>query len=242
MCAMSPRLLRPLASGFSPRQIPDLGLWLDASDASTFTLNGSTVSEWRDKSGNGKHAAQATAADQPTYATNVVNGRSAVVFDGSSDHMAGPAVFSALPCTLFMSVLFPSTKQIGMLFNQYSGTTDTVALYRGHSATDGVRLFNGANLTSVALPSNNTWHLIGFEAGTTSANSRLFINGVVDATGNAGTNSPAQGGYYLARWAGGTPAYTPATIGEVVAYKRSLSTAEATAVQGYLGRRWGVAV
>lgn len=42
-------------------------LWLDAADSSTITLNGSTVSEWRDKSGNARHAAQATAASQPQY-------------------------------------------------------------------------------------------------------------------------------------------------------------------------------
>ena len=41
-------------------------LWLDAADSSTITLNGSTVSEWRDKSGNGRHATQTTAASQPT--------------------------------------------------------------------------------------------------------------------------------------------------------------------------------
>lgn len=241
---MNPRLLRPLASGFSPRQVADLALWLDASDASTITLNGSTVSEWQDKSGNGKHAGQATAVDQPTYTANVVNGRSAVVFDGSSDHLSGSAVFSALPCSLFVACLFPSLKNIGMMFEQFTGTTDNLAFYRGHSATDGFRLFNGVNLSSAALPANNAWHIMGFEAGTTAANSRLFYNGSIDQTGNAGTQTPQQGGYYLARWAGAgaSPAYTPVTIGEVLAYKRSLTVAEAVAVQRYLGKRWGVTI
>jgi hypothetical protein len=31
--AMSPRLLRPRATGFSPRSIPGLALWLDASSS-----------------------------------------------------------------------------------------------------------------------------------------------------------------------------------------------------------------
>lgn len=44
-----------------------LSLWLDAADASTITLNGSTVSQWNDKSGNGRHATQATAANQPAW-------------------------------------------------------------------------------------------------------------------------------------------------------------------------------
>ena len=44
-----------------------LSVWLDAADSSTITLNGSTVSQWSDKSGNGLHFSQATAANQPTY-------------------------------------------------------------------------------------------------------------------------------------------------------------------------------
>ena len=39
-------------------------LWLDGADASTITLNGSTVSQWNDKSGNGRHVSQATASQQ----------------------------------------------------------------------------------------------------------------------------------------------------------------------------------
>lgn len=42
-------------------------LWLDANDASTITLNGSTVSQWSDKSGNGRHATQAVAVNQPAW-------------------------------------------------------------------------------------------------------------------------------------------------------------------------------
>ena len=55
-------------SRWSPLQLgANLSLWLDASDASTITLNGSTVSQWNDKSGNARHATQATAANQPGW-------------------------------------------------------------------------------------------------------------------------------------------------------------------------------
>ena len=40
-------------------------LWLDAADASTVILNSSNVSQWNDKSGNGKHVS-ATGAAQPS--------------------------------------------------------------------------------------------------------------------------------------------------------------------------------
>ena len=38
-------------------------VWLDAADSTTYTLNGSTVSEWRDKSINAYVFSQATAAN-----------------------------------------------------------------------------------------------------------------------------------------------------------------------------------
>ncbi len=57
---------RPGAVGWTPAQL-STALWLDAADAGTITLNGSTVSQWNDKSGNGRNATQSTAANQPYW-------------------------------------------------------------------------------------------------------------------------------------------------------------------------------
>jgi hypothetical protein len=52
---------------WTPADLSDKALWLDAADAGTITLNGSTVSQWDDKSGNSRNFAQATGANQPAY-------------------------------------------------------------------------------------------------------------------------------------------------------------------------------
>lgn len=57
-----------------------LSLWLDAADASTITLNGATISQWNDKSGNGRHASQGTATLQPTYQSSAINDMPAASF------------------------------------------------------------------------------------------------------------------------------------------------------------------
>ena len=67
-----------------------LALWLDADDFSTITLNGSTVSLWRDKSGNGRHASQADVANQPTYTANGLNGKPELTFDGLTQFLNLP--------------------------------------------------------------------------------------------------------------------------------------------------------
>jgi hypothetical protein len=76
-----------VATGFSgawtPAQLPSLALWLDADDASTITLNGSDVSQWDDKSGNGNHVSNATAATQPAYLATGWNGKPTLSFTQS---------------------------------------------------------------------------------------------------------------------------------------------------------------
>ena len=80
------QLWTPAALGSS------LALWLDADDFSTITLNGSTVSQWDDKSGNGRHASQATLSSQPTYTANGLNGKPAILFNGTSTFMDVPSL------------------------------------------------------------------------------------------------------------------------------------------------------
>ncbi len=55
-------------------------LWLKA-DAGV-TLNGNSVTNWADQSGNAYNVTQATAANQPTFEASVFNGQHAISFDG----------------------------------------------------------------------------------------------------------------------------------------------------------------
>lgn len=64
-----------------------LTLWLDASDISTITKDGSDyVSQWNDKSGNSNHVYQSTGSLQPLYSSSnsVANNRPAIVFPNSA--------------------------------------------------------------------------------------------------------------------------------------------------------------
>jgi hypothetical protein len=77
------RTMRPVSRSSLPRRIRGLGLWLDASVRSSLTLNGDTVSEWRDLSGNGRHFAQATAASQPNGVSRTYSGLRVIDFGGT---------------------------------------------------------------------------------------------------------------------------------------------------------------
>lgn len=70
-----------LRSLWTPERISP-ALWLDANDSNTITLDAGAVSEWRDKSGNNRHATQATASNRPLLVTGGLNGTDVIRFDG----------------------------------------------------------------------------------------------------------------------------------------------------------------
>ncbi len=67
-------------------------LWLDAADLSTISVT-TGISEWRDKSGNGRHVSQATGGTQPTLTRNGLNGLPVLSFNGSQ-YLTSPAAVS----------------------------------------------------------------------------------------------------------------------------------------------------
>ena len=54
---------------FTPTQITGCLFWVDAADSTTITHSSGDVSQWDDKSGNGYHLTQSTAAYEPTYSS-----------------------------------------------------------------------------------------------------------------------------------------------------------------------------
>src|SRR5688572_4090967 len=59
-------------------------LWIKADAGTSTTTNGASVSLWQDASGNGNNVSQATVAQQPLYATSVMNGYPAIQFDNNN--------------------------------------------------------------------------------------------------------------------------------------------------------------
>lgn len=90
-----PSTIGIVASGFyfSPLELsPEL--WLDASALSSITHSSGSVSQWDDLSGNGRHVAQSTAANQPTTGTRTQNGLNVLDFDGTNDSLISSAAAS----------------------------------------------------------------------------------------------------------------------------------------------------
>lgn len=67
--------------------LPQLAGWWDSADLSSLSF-GTGVSQWRDKSGNGRHFAQATGANQPVRSS--LSGLSGLYFGGADQYMEVP--------------------------------------------------------------------------------------------------------------------------------------------------------
>lgn len=89
------------AAAWSPLDLPNLEVWLDASDDATITEVGGEISQWDDKSGNANHAVQATPADQ--CSTTTYNGLSAI--DSQLGEFFNIPVARNEPYTLIMAVV-----------------------------------------------------------------------------------------------------------------------------------------
>lgn len=214
---------------FSPSSIAGLVLWLDAADASTITVDGSNnVSEWRDKSGNARHAAQSTALNRPSYTSGgQVNGINAPTFNGTSHHLLTPSVTQAQPTTVFVALRPTSNTLYRGVFD---GTTARNAIY-GLNGT--LNIFAGTELVgTTALTLNSAAQLTAVFNGSSSS---LRVNRSAQSSGNSGANS-LSGNIYIGR---SSNTYWEGQIAEVVAYSAVLSASDRDAVETYLASKWG---
>lgn len=253
MSPMSPRLLRPRASGFNPKSIANLGLWLDASADSSLTFNGNTVSEWRDLSGGNRHFTQGTAAQQPNAVTNTLNGRRTLTFSsGGMESTAGRDIARNVGGLTLFAVFSKTNVNDGNLW---------VATRNG----------SNAQLRAGFVAASGAWQIAGrrldsnsFDGASYSATGRLgpavasnvfdyanakafgYYNGSLLATDDpfqdAGNTSDTDSDYVGIGSGASAVNIFAGYIAEVLIYRRALSDAERKRVERYLGSKWGITV
>jgi hypothetical protein len=238
------------ASAWTPAALgAALALWLDASDASTITLNGSTVSQWNDKSGNSRNASQATAANQPTRTLNGLGGRTVITFDGTNDWLGlSASVFSnqlswsyaavvvknsaTEPTCLFTERVASNQASIGVLaasstiLNRAGGTDAATLIEQTEAAAFPV---NAAQiLGSVQNPTSGAAYRNGnLTASNSATKASLAFRALAIGGNQLNDTSPAAGQQW---W--------PGPVAEVVITNTTLSTTDRQLLEGYLAWKW----
>ncbi len=236
-------------SSFSPIDISDLVLFLDAQAIKTLE-NNDPVDNWHDQSPLGNDAIQANVNLQPTFRTSGVNGLPAIYFNGSSWLECIPhSAITISDYSIFMVIQSTATtsQQLGLCamtdaahpyryfsyLNRYSAGT-LIATFDGSSVNNDINdTLNGAyNNGSAHLfttyTAGNTVYMRG-DGGLMTKNytePKDASNAINEITIGCITNTHNSifKGY----------------ISEIIVYKKILSPTELSQVETYLLNKWGI--
>jgi hypothetical protein len=227
---MNNRLLVPRATGgFNPSGLAGLEIWLDASKASTVTLNGTTVSQWRDARPSSSQALnQASAGLQPTWVASSRNGLSGINFPANTiiGDATSPAFNFSQPTTYF--TVFQSPTSSGP-YGFFDGSIRQHVF--GNTATEAY-LFAGSFPAPATIVGSTFYAAIFiFNGAASSYRFSTKAATTVDAGSNAidrlfiGSNSGLRG-----------------DVNEFGMFSRAVSDAEAETLLAYLGQKWAITI
>jgi hypothetical protein len=246
---------------FTPAEIPGLALWLDASDAATLfqdaaattpaTATSDPVGAWLDKSGNARHAVQATAGNRPTISATLRNNRPVTQFASASnqtlsaDSLSSVVTGSDVPMTAIAVCLASSSASTATILGFGNSSTDTPFFVLEKTVNDGIgtrRRDDASSLAqaSVSGASLTSWSIASMTFAGQSTT--LSLNGA-DVANNAaldcGTLSLTTANIGALRR---TSVVTPfaSNIAELLVYSRAVSPSERRRLEVYLANRWGI--
>jgi len=230
---------------FAPSNYGGLALWLDAADASTVVSSGSSVTQWKDKSGNGANA-NGYGSVKPTYVNNVVNNLSAVRFNGATSHFTIPGTqldIAAEDFAIFAVVQYtPSATPIPIIGK---GT--------GGSATRQWRLsFDTGNRFQIVMfvdsnqaTSQSAYTIPGWGLFSGVVYRGTSIQGFINASGLStpaalsGTLTDTSADVQIGiGWTGSN--IFNSDMGEILVYKGTITDTQRQQIEGYLAWKWGL--
>jgi len=158
----------------SPALFPDLEFWFDGKATDSFTLDGTSVDQWNDLSGNARHVLNAAGdATRPTY--DAATGRVTFV-QANGTFLQSAAFASALaqPNTVFVVYKLTNIAGVKIMFDSRETSAAYLALI-----TPNFTAYAGTSQEAGAADTNDNVHVCEFNGAT----SRYWINGTLVASG-----------------------------------------------------------
>lgn len=244
--------------------LPDVlrpALWLDAADVSTITI-ATGVSEWRDKSGNNRHATQATTTLQPAYSASAMRGRPGLIWPSPPANPSrtlitpsfdiGISNIAATFCVSRLDAGVTSGAYRRLFVNNSANPIGYTLWYFGTSSGQALGAIAGTSATGadwVVGAERNSPFVLSMvgpnNGGLAASNLRARLNGGVstytrtDATGTVGGTSNFTIGAAESAYQAGTSPWG-GEISEIVHFNTTLSSRDVNVIEGYLAWKWGV--
>lgn len=255
----------PPPSGWTPSSLTNLEFWLDANEASTLTVSGGSVSEWRDRSGKSRHFSNGTTAFQPAYSATGLNGKPALNFTGDDVLSSGLVTVTGLAGNLSAFIVssvsvtsgngstsrilnwtgngqpndYSSTGSaaIIMLAGQLAVTMPQIVAYKaGYGNT--VAIWPGAYDVPPAAASWDTPFIGGATFDQTANQMRSWANGYTSPTAVGSSGAFTETG--TMRVGGMFGGDFLGLVSEVVVTSTVLSTELRQKLEGYLAHKWSL--
>ena len=200
-------------------------LWLDAADASTITESGGAVSQWDDKSGNGRHVTQGTPENRPTYNVTGLNGKATVDWPTSINSAGLQNTSTYSPGRLIGVADYDGSNPFdaynGLVTFNYSVDSDILVTTEADTVWYGyypVFLNGSSAASSTALPTILSPFIFASNASISSSRTNTYI----------GTDRE----FVNRGWVG--------KIAEIIILPTAPSTYERNRIEGYLAHKWGL--
>lgn len=231
-------------------------LWLDAADPATLyqsaggslaTANADPVGQWRDKSANGRHCEQATAAKIPTLRAAVQNGLNVVRFDGG-DVLAHAEALLVAGGQYTIYAVYRGAPELaeGCMF--HNGATNN-GYGLGFGGSGGVMVAAADYLTAAKqgvawVPTGLFHQTLGVMAATydgtgATGDTAFWRDGVAGTAAGGGKIVDATDGTFVG--AGSlTTLFATVDLCEVLLYTTKHDAATRLRFEAYLRSKWGM--
>lgn len=224
----------------TPTNLYGLQAWYDASQTPA-----GAVAALPDLSGNGNIATQNTVANQPICTANQRNGRSVLVFNGSSFLNVASGLNSITNgdntvfavCTRSSNsgnasdiiIGYPIPTTFSSWYVQYTSASGTIG-YKNRNIAGGATTSSGGVDANYQI-------LRGRIQGTTLATSINNGAETINSNGVYYTNTAA---ILIGAFNGGVSEFLTGTVAEILVYNRSLSATEMNVISDYLALKWAI--
>jgi hypothetical protein len=226
-----------------------LALWLRA-DAGVVADASGLVSEWDDQSGNGNHATQPNGTDpMPTLITNGFNGKPTIRFDGLDDYLvsaSSPSLAITGDMSIYAVAQFVDFENYNSIVGKTTGNLPASYDLYTVQGTGSLRFYrgNGGNangqVTGLTIPSLGVPHIVYVAMqGTAVAH---FLDGQTNGIGVLTTTLADNGDSLFIGSRGDLFTKMKGDFAEIMIFGSALADADRTAIDAYLGAKYGIVV
>jgi len=218
--------------------------WYDAMDASSLTFSDGRVSQWSDKSGNGNHLVQATAASQPNYGLTNLNGLPAVGFDGANDNLSCATVTSSdRTFSWFAAMAVHSLNDISTVVGSGGGTGGLELRITSNTPGDGHIIINKAGISTLSETSSSVVATASnpfvVAACLSDTDITLYANRLSETDSNSTTFTSSRTLLVAFERTGGSR-FARSHMGELIGYDSTIGSTDALKIIDYLMAKWGI--